>query len=285
MNMNLISSARPLSANSGSSVEHLRTAIIELHQQLEDLPDVQPCPATNALFSALVEVVVSAPDHIASDVMRDRRVRAVASRVRQLCAEGEVALEHEWTRRITAHPRPNDELRRFPYLENYEQLIRMEVGMLASVLRVGTPSVAFLGCGPLPLSAIMLARALDARIHIVDRDAQALGAANRLTTALGVDTLLPCHADACTLTVADHDAVILAAMAGLPADEKSHILHHLSASMAPGAILLARSTRGVRTLLYPPVAAKDLCGFDVVNVVHPVNDVINSVVVARARGR
>lgn len=54
--------------------------------------------------------------------------------------------------------------------------------------------------------------------------------------------------------------------------------------MRPGAMLLARSARGLRTLLYPPVDLRAMPGFEVLEVVHPTDDVVNSVVVARRLG-
>jgi hypothetical protein len=50
-------------------------------------------------------------------------------------------------------------------------------------------------------------------------------------------------------------------------------------------VLVARSARAARTLLYPPLPLEDLGGFALQGVVHPACDVVNSIVVARATGR
>ena len=53
--------------------------------------------------------------------------------------------------------------------------------------------------------------------------------------------------------------------------------------MSPGAVLLARSARGMRSLLYPAIEPAAFDGFELQAVVHPVDEVVNSVVLARAR--
>ena len=63
--------------------------------------------------------------------------------------------------------------------------------------------------------------------------------------------------------------------------DKARAVAHLRTGMAPGALLLVRSARGLRTLLYPAVEPAALAGLDVLTTVHPTGEVINSVIVAR----
>ncbi|MCL7042683.1 hypothetical protein MKW94_005119, partial [Papaver nudicaule] len=51
--------------------------------------------------------------------------------------------------------------------------------------------------------------------------------------------------------------------------------------MAPGALLMLRSAHGARGFLYPIVEPSDLPGFEVLAIFHPMDEVINSVIVAR----
>lgn len=59
------------------------------------------------------------------------------------------------------------------------------------------------------------------------------------------------------------------------------MIRHLAENMAPGAFLLLRSAHGARGFLYPVVNVEDLHGFHVISVVHPTDEVINSVILAR----
>ena len=51
--------------------------------------------------------------------------------------------------------------------------------------------------------------------------------------------------------------------------------------MKDGGYLLVRSANGVGAFLYPVVEEQDLVGFEVLTIFHPLNDVINSVVLVR----
>jgi hypothetical protein len=91
------------------------------------------------------------------------------------------------------------------------------------------------------------------------------------------------RADVTDVDLGGYDVVILAALVGASGPEKRAVLGHLAASMSPGAVLLARSARGMRSLLYPAIEPAALDGFELQAVVHPVDEVVNSVVLARAR--
>ncbi|KAL8234515.1 hypothetical protein R6Q59_020615 [Mikania micrantha] len=79
----------------------------------------------------------------------------------------------------------------------------------------------------------------------------------------------------------EYDVIFMAALVGMDVDEKVKVVQHLDKYMAPGSILMLRSAHGARAFLYPVVDPKDLQGFEVLSVFHPVDDVINSVVIAR----
>ncbi len=72
-------------------------------------------------------------------------------------------------------------------------------------------------------------------------------------------------------------------MVGTTPEHKARVIAHLAAAMSPGSLLLARSARGLRTLLYPEIDPASLGGFEVLGVTHPTGEVINSVIVARTR--
>jgi Nicotianamine synthase protein len=156
----------------------------------------------------------------------------------------------------------------------------------------------------LPLTSFLLA-VHGVRVDNLDRDADALVLSRRVADALGITGLEFRHVDVGLtplrsdvglmplrgdvdlsplrgdVDLSVYDLVVLAALVGLTPAEKAGVLAHLADDMAPGALLLARSARGLRTLLYPEVDAGALAGFDVLGVVHPPREVINSVVLAR----
>lgn len=257
--------------------------IVHLTDQLAALPDLRPDPRTNALFGDLVQAVLAAPDRQAGDILTHPDVVSRKDAVRDLSARGETALEHAWAERISSAPDPRTALAAFPYLDNYDRLTALEVRLLTHTAGAPT-SVAVLGCGPLPLSTLGYADALGCPVIGLDRDPAAVGLARQVAARVGAARVRFEQADAADVGLVGYDAVVLAALVGETPSAKTAILGRVAGAMRPGAMLLARSARGLRTLLYPPVDLTAMPGFEVLEVVHPTDDVINSVVVARRLG-
>lgn len=257
--------------------------IVRLTDQLAALPHLRPDPRTNSLFGDLVQTVLTAPDRQAREILAHPEVEGRRSAIRDLSARGETELEHAWAERIATSSDPAAALAEFPYLDNYHRLTALEVRLLTHA--GGTPtSVAVLGCGPLPLSTVGYADALGCSVVGLDRDPIAVDLARRFTSRIGTERVQFEQADAADVDLTAHDAVVLAALVGESPSAKATILRQMAEAMRPGAMLLARSARGLRTLLYPPVDLNAMPGFEVLEVVHPTDDVVNSVVVARRLG-
>ena len=262
-------------------------ALRAIHDELAACPDLQPGPVVDDAFRRLVRLAVETPDDEAAALLSHVAVRDVVDDLRALCYEGEHQLEVTWAARIAESATPEDELDRFPFVTNYRLLHEMEHEAVARLADgstyAGAGRVAFIGSGPLPLTAFLLA-GTGARVDNLDRDAGALTASRRVADALGVSGLAFVHADATAPGTAldGYDLVVLAALVGRTPAEKARVIARLAEAMAPGSILLVRSARGLRTLLYPAVGPGALAGFDVLGTVHPTGEVINSVIVARA---
>lgn len=257
--------------------------IVHLTDQLAALPHLRPAPRTNALFGDLVQAVLATPDRQARDVLAHPEVHRRRDTIRGLSARGETALEHAWAEHIVTAPDPRAALAEFPYLDNYHRLTALETRLITH--SGGTPTaVAVLGSGPLPLSTLGYADALGATVVGLDRDATAVALARQVAARVGSAAVRFEQADAADVGLTGYDAVVLAALVGETPSAKAGILRQVAGAMRPGALLLARSARGLRTLLYPPVDLGAMPGFEVLEVVHPTDDVINSVVVARRVG-
>ncbi|HEY8524626.1 MAG TPA: nicotianamine synthase family protein [Acidimicrobiales bacterium] len=262
-------------------------ALRSLHRRLADQPHLRPGPEVDGLFGALVRLVLDTPLDREPGVLGAPVVQAIRASLHALCSEGEYQLELAWARRIAASPAPRRELARFPYADNYRRLARLELDLLAEVTDGRPRRVAFIGSGPLPLSSLLVAGELGAPVDNVDRDPAAVALGERVARALGSALAFRC-ADVTALTATDlgaYDVVILAALVGASGAEKRAVLDRLAATMAPGTVLLARSARGLRSLLYPAIDPAALAGFELQTVVHPVDDVVNSVVLARVPSR
>ncbi|BCJ50391.1 hypothetical protein Asp14428_18660 [Actinoplanes sp. NBRC 14428] len=276
-----------------ASAGSLSGRILGLYERLRAQRDLAPSAVVNALFADLVSACLHTDAGEVASVLSDPRIGGVRSELIRLCAQGESLLEHAWARRVLAAADPDAETAAFPYLRNYEELARLEVHALAGAGHPpgSTRRLCFVGGGPLPLSAILLCRALGAEATVVDRDREAVELSRRL-----VDRLVPAHrisvvlADAASPAdmapaVAGCDVVVVAALVGTTQAQKRAALRAVALSVEPGTHVVIRSADGLRSLLYPVVDTGDVHDAGLVPelLLHPLGEVINSVLVARRR--
>jgi nicotianamine synthase len=117
--------------------------------------------------------------------------------------------------------------------------------------------MAFIGSGPLPLTSILLLSYFPyAKIHNIDRDADALRQSQALVQRLGYAS---CMTSSCEDATSEAEAsnweqfnvVFLAALVGMTSAEKMRILGGLARKLKSGCLLVCRSARGMREVLYP----------------------------------
>lgn len=262
----------------------LLARLLELEARLS-ATDLRPSPEVDEAFGHLVELCTAVDDDRTGRVLGDPSAASLLASLRSLSARGESELEYAWARRVIAARDPWAELQRFPYLDNYHRLVRFELAGLTAVGASGPETAVILGAGPLPLTGLVLARH---GIHVtdVDNDPDACELASALIRALGLgdrtevvcgDARRPAELPA----AAESDIVLLAALAGSDREGKRAIARTLSVAVHPGALLLARSAHRLRTALYPPLSPDDLAGFAPLVEMHPCDDVVNSVLIAR----
>lgn len=273
-----VAAPTPTSSELSSELHRLNEVLVGL--------DPRPSPETNTTFERLVRLCTSVDEHTARQVLATPRIGGLLRSLREVSARGETELERHWATEVSRAEDPWATLRSFPYLDNYRDLVRVELGASAAAGAPGPRSVAVLGAGPLPLTGLLLAH--DHRVQVVNVDCSAhacsLGA--DVTTALSlsdrVSTVWAEAAQAAHLEeVENADLVVLAALVGEDGAGKRPTLRALARVMRPHATLLVRSAHHLRTALYPRVSPDDLDGFRPLLEVNPCDEVVNSVLVAR----
>nr|WP_269329219.1 nicotianamine synthase family protein [Kineosporia babensis] len=272
--------------------EQLARRVAEIYESLRQQPGLEPSTLVNRLFGELVGLCGEHGGDLsprAVRVLEDERITSRLPGLHEVCAQGEYLMETHWSRRIAAADKPQDELEGFPYLDNYRELTRLEINLLRcfGVDPAGARRICFLGAGPLPLSAICLYAELAVPVDVVDHSAEAVALGSACADALlGPGPVRFHHAEAAEFeAVSESDVVVLGALAGLDPEAKNAILAALWERLRPGAVLLVRSAAGLRRLLYPAVGEQELSGWEQLGVLHPLNDVINSVIVLRRPAR
>ena len=147
----------------------------------------------------------------------------------------------------------------FPYHGNYVDLVRMEMNAIASVRPdFATGRFAFLGSGPLPLTALCISHHFKSECvtcHNVDQDATAITTAVKLCQALGHSPKTMCFqcasAGSPDIDLGCFDIVYVAALVGGCSRHKYEILTGVVKRMKTGALVVMRSAHSLRSLLYP----------------------------------
>lgn len=230
---------------------------------------------------------MSLPGSVGEQVLSDPIVQARVPRLRRLCGRAEYLLERQWAQSIATAHDPQHRLLEFPYLRNYQQLGDLELHLLAGVgcdlSRLNR--IGFLGGGPLPVSALILAQRLDVSIDIVDRNPEASGLADLVIERLDLSPRLRTWTVEAVQFVeaAECDIIFFAALVGADQIDKRRILAGLAERVRPGCHLVARGAHGLRTLLYPAIDVADLPGWTPLACVQPFTEVVNSVLVATRR--
>lgn len=256
----------------------------ELCDALAAEPSLSPNPTTNRLFSELVSLTADTDEITTREVLMDSRVQDRIPHLRRLCAKGEGKLESHWAERIVASANPQEVLEEFPYIENYRQLVNLEV--LAMQMGGKMPErLLFIGSGPMPLTSLLLANEHGIKVDNLDIDKKAAQQGEAVAKSLGQQADMAFGVgDIFSMSAKQlqtYDAVYVAALAGLTREEKERVFRHLAVHVKEGCIAVARSAFKLRTLLYPEVMPEDAVGFRPQVLVHPLNDVVNSALVVR----
>lgn len=242
-----------------------------------NLHEFAPSPDVNAAFSGLVAAVVQAaalPSWCNEEVRRE---------VQRRCSLSESEMEMYWSRRIASSARPQQELEKFWYIDNYRELVRREVGLLggSGLMLSDSSRVAMIGSGPLPLTAWCLWCQTGAMVDLVDVAPAALVQSRELARAIAwpVGECLVADGAAVALLGKAYDVVYVAGLAGDSAEAKQQIIDNILPALRPGGRIIVRSARGAKTLLYPAFDPNSLQRVQLLVEYNPDDDIINSVYV------
>lgn len=264
--------------------------ITHVHYQLGQIEYLKPSEHVNALFTKLVTIsTFQYDDNTVSDILNNANIRALIPSLRTMASQGEYFLELTWANDLVNQTREyqdaKPDLSRFVYYQNYVDLVKLELHALHGV-GANLSNIVFIGSGPLPLSPILMYQNLPSAImHNIDRDQESIVISSKLLNKLGIAQGFRQHImDAMDYPHFDTaDVVILGALVGQDATEKIQFLKSIGSKMKSGSFLMARSAHSLRKLLYPSLEPYQVntCGFETVLVLHPYNDVVNSVLIAR----
>ncbi len=224
-----------------------------LTRSLEASPSLYPSPQVNHYFSSLVSYVTSAPRPVYDTMMRSETFTNLSKRTQAVCAKGESLLEYHWVDTfLSVDKLTYDHLHTFPYMHNYETLTALEVRTLRQ-MRGEASFVTFLGGGPLPLTAIIMASIYGYQMTVIDLDEEAVHRSRTLVEKLGLSENITIQVADAFIYVPTTPLTILGALVGDTVEEKAELLEHLARILQKDSFVFARSVTGIGELLYPKV--------------------------------
>ncbi len=244
--------------------DDLVACVLTAHDVLYGETDLSPRnPAVNDALSALVRGILEGcpPDDVA-DVLEEPRVRAIRGDLIRRLAVAEGEMEQCWGETFCARDSlaPTD-FRDFIYWDCYRHLVGAELGILPPDLGLEKgQSIAFVGAGPLPLSAIIMHLSTGRKVTCIDRDPRACSLACELCRKGGLTGIAVTCADGADYDYANSPIVFIASLV----PEKAKVMRCIR-ERCPRACVALRSAEGLCSLLYDPVDETELvamgCGF------------------------
>jgi len=213
--------------------------------------------------------------HLASHILEDPEIRQALPTIRSYYAaffdHHEVLLAENMLRSKD----PWSMLKKFPLYPRYKALIKNQV---EAVSLSQDQVLAFLGCGPLPISSILLGGLYGIRSIGLDVDPLAASLARKCIQCLGLEENISIvEGNESVLADLEWDAVLVAALAE-PKKRIFQTLRTILKETGPRPICY-RTYTGMRAVLYQPVQPEEIKGFRKTCEIAPQGRVNNTLVV------
>jgi nicotianamine synthase len=243
-----------------------------LHK-LSFLDSFEDTAKTRAIMSDIVAMARALPDDVAD--FDDLKLEAIWN----IMYSTEYQMEKALWLKIIHSTNPWKTLKQFIYFHNYELLTQNEIKALLSEAEE-VHDMLFVGWGPVPLSAIIMARKYDINITIIDNDQEAIEVSRQVIQRLGLSRKIVIEkADVCTyVSSKSYDAIIVAAMVFADTNHEK-IIKNLKILATPQNHIIKRTTSWVRQLFYRPISPSIISDyFSIKKVFHPTwnSELINS---------
>lgn len=272
----------------------LITRVLDLYYQILALPSLVPSPTVNQAFTELVSLCLQIRipskhliEHLSDVQYAEDRSKFNVRSLMERAMEAEGYMERHWAKALAADPNVNNAMRTFWYWDNYTALTRYELDSLTAAGCLSMDRVAFIGSGPLPLTAVLVGQATGGEVVLYDRDVEANVLATAWVRKLANSTAarysfrdVDVWAEDCN-AFARYDVVWLAAAVGMDGAEKRGIVDHLRKGMRKGTFLAVRSVDMGCALLYPEIQRSEFASLDIVRHDVPPPGVVNSVMILK----
>ena len=215
--------------------------------------------------------------HLSNLILEEEEIKSVLPVIRSYYTMFFSIHEKQLAETLLHSNDPWKTLSGFPLYPRYEALIK---GQMEALPGLPEKRIAFIGCGPVPMSLIFMARLYETRCLGLDTSEESVLTARKVIGALGLEDLVEIvRGDDRSLEDFPWDAVLVAALA----EPKGRIFDNLKRVLSgqDRAIpVIYRTYTGMRAVLYEPVSPSDTKGFKIVKQVFPTGRVNNTTIFA-----
>lgn len=257
-----------LTAAGQRSVQAYIDLVSSVYAFLTEQSDLSPRnQRLNAILYGFVHDTMKerSPEEVAS-ILDNERIRQIAPRLRRLLARAEYEMEYFCASAMVGGETGLEEgfssYRNFLYRSNYDALVAAELDAMewqtqAQPIGSERGSVAFVGAGPLPISAILLHQRTGLRVTCIDSDDSACRLGRQLVLHLSENEADYRNLDRAIHFVnvsgeehdyAMHPIVLIASLV----QTKAPIIAQIVNTAHTATTTIIRGAAGLSTLLYQP---------------------------------
>jgi nicotianamine synthase len=210
-----------------------------------------------AVFREL-ETLANNDAQIAEQVLSDQSVLNIRGRLRELYEACVYQLEKDWAAQLIDGRLSPAQIAGYSKYERYRVRACLEYFLIATFAGSFPTKLLFVGCGPLPLTAVILAGKFNVSCDFVDKSTEALDLARDVTKSCLPNAQFS-HADVLDFTcLSDYDAIIVAGSVCNDEVQKGVLAKHLSNNMSEGQCLVLRLPYLLDNLLVSDVQRSEL---------------------------
>lgn len=210
--------------------------------------------------------------HLADQIMESPHIQRSLPKIRQYYSTFFDVHESYLVKEVLAADDPWQPLLFFGLYPRYETLIRTQMNALDLPL---PQRPAFIGCGPMPLSLILMHRLYGIKSIGVDMNPQAVALARQCVEQLNMsEAITIIQGNQESLLDMNWDLVVIAALA----EPKKQIFAGLRQIMAVHGKkpVICRTYSGLLRLLHPPLKNDDYKGFRIQHEIRPGSNRVNN---------
>ncbi|CAN2042109.1 histidine 2-aminobutanoyltransferase [Candidatus Magnetomoraceae bacterium gMMP-15] len=268
--------------NCQSSVKIIKPHIIGFAERIKKYTKKMLAELSSGDLYRLYQILddlahINAGDNLSKLILSEADIRDQLPIIRSYYAAFFSIHERHLAEQLFKSSNPWESLRSFPLYPRYKTLVKNQIEAMP-VIR--DSRFAFIGCGPVPMSLILMGHLYDISSIGLDISSESVEISKKVIKCLGLEKKIEIiQSNESHLKNSDWDVVLVAALA----EPKARIFQCLREIMKKRKMnvpVIFRTYTGMRAVLYEPVQFSDIKGFKIVKQIPPIGRVNNTTIFA-----